>query len=254
MNQFELTGKTALITGASRGIGFAIAEAFAGAGARIAMVARDARKLKRAADKLKISSTGVACFPFDLGGTEKLEELYNAVTRQTGGVDILVNNAGVTARGPAETIALADWDRVLRVNLTSVFRLCQLFARERIAKKKPGKIVNIASLLSEVVRKDNAPYASSKGGIRQLTKALAVDWAKYRINVNAIGPGYTRTELTRPLQDNQDFDRWVKSRTPMGRWGNPEDIADTAVFLASAASDFITGQVIYVDGGMLSSF
>ncbi|MFN2352599.1 MAG: SDR family NAD(P)-dependent oxidoreductase [Kiritimatiellia bacterium] len=254
MNRYSLKNKCVMVTGGSRGIGLAIAQACARAGARIALVARNPRTLRQAAATMQGRRTKVDCFSFDMAATDKLEALYRRIIRRTGGVDILVNNAGTTVRGPAETINQEDWEMVLKVNLTSVFRLCQMFARERIARKAPGKLINIASLLSEAARKDNSPYATAKGGIRQLTKALAVDWAKYNINVNAIGPGYIRTELTQPLQDNADFDKWVTARTPLGRWGNPVDIADTAVFLASPASDFITGQVVYVDGGILSSF
>lgn len=248
MRAFGLSGKTALVTGGSGGIGLAIARALAASGAGVAIAARDKRRLKHAAEKI-----GAQAFACDLSATDCLEEFYARVSERMGGLDILVNNAGTTLRGPSETIEPGDWDLVLRTNLTSVFRLCQFFARERIAHKKTGKIINIASLLCESVRQHNAPYAAAKGGIRQLTKALAVDWAKYRINVNAIGPGYVKTALTKPLHENRRFDRWVKQRTPMGRWGRPEDVAGAAVFLAGPASDFITGQVIYVDGGFLSS-
>jgi gluconate 5-dehydrogenase len=254
MNPFSLKNRRVLVTGGSRGIGLAIAAACARAGADIALVARDAQALRAAAVSLRAGHTRVDCFAFDMHATKRIGELYARVLRKTGGVDALVNNAGVTARGPAESITPGQWETVLRVNLTSVFRLCQEFARDRIARKAPGKIINIASLLSECARKDNSPYASAKGGIRQLTKALAVDWAKYNINVNAIGPGYIKTDLTRPLQENKAFNQWVLGRTPLGRWGEPGDIAGAAVFLASPAADFITGQILYVDGGILSSF
>ncbi len=254
LHSFRLNHQRVLVTGGSRGIGLAIAAACARAGADLALVARDARALRAAAARLRAGGrTRIDAFVFDLGDTRRIDVLYARILRRTGGVDVLVNNAGITARGPAETVTPAQWDAVLRVNLTAVFRLCQAFARDRIARQQPGKIVNIASLLSECVRRDNSPYAAAKGGIRQLTKSLAVDWARHRITVNAIGPGYIRTDLTRPLQDNAAFNRWVLERTPLGRWGVPEDIAGAAVFLASPAADFITGQILYVDGGILSA-
>jgi gluconate 5-dehydrogenase len=180
--------------------------------------------------------------------------LFEKITVDTNGIDILVNNAGGTRRGPAESISAEDWEFVINLNLTSVFKMSQAFGRERIASGRSGKIVNIASLMSELVRAGTASYAASKGGIRQLTKALAVDWARYGINVNAIGPGYIKTELTKKLWEDGKFDTWVIGKTPLGRWGYPEDLGQTAVFLASPASDFVTGQIIYVDGGFVSCF
>lgn len=254
MEKFRLDGRKALITGGSRGIGFGIARAFVDAGADVALVSRNPSALEKAREELKTAGNTVWMFPFDMNRTDTIESFYKSVAAETGGIDILVNNAGGTRRGAAETISAEDWDFVINLNLTAVFKISQAFARERIGSGKKGKIVNIASLMSELVRTDNAPYAASKGGIRQLTKALAIDWAKHRINVNAIGPGYIQTELTRALWEDPKFDLWVLGRTPMGRWGHPEDLGHTAVFLASPAADFITGQVVYVDGGFISCF
>lgn len=179
--------------------------------------------------------------------------------RADGPVDILVNNAGSTRRAPATELAAADWQFVLDLNLTAVFRLTQAFGRDRIAHvggaaaAGSAKVINIASLLSEQARPQNAPYAATKGAIRQLTKALAVEWAPYGINVNAIGPGYIKTDMTRPLWEDDSFDAWVRDRAPLGTWGAPADIGAAAVFLASAGANYITGQVLYVDGGWLSS-
>jgi gluconate 5-dehydrogenase len=254
MEAFSLTGKRALVTGGSRGIGFEIAKACAAAGADIVLIARNMDELNQAKKELEAAGRRAAVYSFDMSNVAEIESLYSRIVNEAGPVDILVNNAGATRRGPAEQVKPEDWNFVININLTSVFATCQVFARERIKAGKSGKIVNISSLMGEAVRKDNAPYAASKGGIRQLTKSLAVEWAKYNINVNAIGPGYIKTVLTEPLYNNPTFDKWVKERTPAGRWGLPGDIAWTAVFLASPASDFITGQSIYVDGGLLSMF
>ena len=254
MSMFSLDGKKAMVTGATRGIGFAIAKAMAEAGADIVLVARDEAKLKEAGEHIEAMGRKTWTFSHDMSDTKGVNGMFEKVLAATGGVDILVNNAGGARRGPAQDITDEDWDFVLTLNLKSVFAMCRAFGRERIASGRPGKIVNIASLLSEAVRENNASYAASKGGVRQLTKALAVDWARHKINVNCFGPGYIQTELTRPLWEDEKFDSWIKQRTPLGRWGKPEDLAPTAVFLASPAADFITGQIFYVDGGFLSTF
>jgi gluconate 5-dehydrogenase len=254
METFNLKGKCALVTGGSKGIGFGIASALAAAGADVVLVSRSEEGLEDARKRLSALNRSVWVYSFDMNKSEDIKTLYSKISKNTGGVDILVNNAGGTRRGPAETISAEDWQFVINLNLTAVFKMSQTFAKERIKSGKKGKIINIASLMSELVRPDNSPYAASKGGIRQLTKALAIDWAKYGINVNAIGPGYIKTDLTRKLWEDSDFDAWVIGKTPMGRWGHPEDLGQTAVFLASPASDFITGQIIYVDGGFVSCF
>jgi gluconate 5-dehydrogenase len=250
---FDLSGKTALVTGGSRGIGLAEAKGLAQHGADVAVVARTKKQLEEAKKQIQ-TSTGsrVWAFPFDLGDTKAIEGLFENVVAETNGIDILVNCAGTTARAPAEEVALDSWNLVIEVNLTAVFAMSQAFCRHRKQTAKGGKIISIGSLLCHSARATNAPYASSKGGLLMLTKSLAVEWAKYRINVNAIGPGYITTELTKPLWTDKEFDRWVLSKTPLERWGQPEDLVGTAVFLASSASDFITGQIIYVDGGWLA--
>jgi gluconate 5-dehydrogenase len=254
MEKFNLTGKRTLVTGGSRGIGLGIATALAEAGADIVLVSRQSKGLEEASDQLSNTNRQISTYPFDMNQTEEIGSFFKKISEETGGIDILVNNAGGTRRGAAESISAEDWQFVINLNLTSVFKMSQEFAKERIKTKQKGKIINIASLMSELVRAGNSPYAASKGGIRQLTKALAVDWAEYGINVNAIGPGYIQTELTKPLWEDEDFDKWVLGKTPMGRWGYPEDLGHTAVFLASPAADFITGQIIYVDGGFVSCF
>jgi gluconate 5-dehydrogenase len=252
--KFSLDNKISLVTGGSKGIGFGIAKSLAEAGADIALVARNQADLENARNELSQIGRRIWTYSFDMSKIEEIDGMFAAIVKDTGGIDILVNNVGGTRRGPAETLTAEDWNFVINLNMTAVFTLCQAFAKECIKRGKKGKIVNIASLMSEQVREDNAPYAASKGGIRQLTKALAVDWAKHQINVNAIGPGFIQTDLTRPLWENDEFNKWLEWKTPWGRWGNPEDIGHAAVYLAAPASDFVTGQVLYVDGGLLATF
>jgi len=252
-NLFSLSGKTALVTGGGRGIGLAIAKGLAEHGADVAIAARTKEQLEAAARQIH-ADTGrkIWTFPFDLGGIESIDDFFESVIAQTKGIDILVNCAGTTIRGPAEDVDLKTWCQVIEVNLTSAFVLSQAFCRHRKQAGKAGRIINIGSLTCHGARPTTAAYASSKGGLLMLTKTLAVEWAKYNINVNAIGPGYIATELTEPLRTNEDLNRWVLSKTPLGRWGQPDDLIGTAVLLASRAGEFITGQIIYVDGGWLA--
>jgi gluconate 5-dehydrogenase len=252
--QFGLQGKRALVTGASKGIGLGIARALAESGADIILVARDADQLSGAAAALKDTGRKVDCAPFDLSKSESIQGWYETIVSKFGAPEILVNNAGMTKRVPAEEFALEDWDNILNLNLKSVFALSQSFARERIASGKKGKIINIASLMTAASRPGTSAYTASKGGVGQLTKALAVDWAQKGILVNAVAPGYIETPLTKPLVDDETFDAWVKKRCPLGRWGTPADLGGPVAFLASSAADFITGQTLYVDGGWMSTF
>jgi gluconate 5-dehydrogenase len=254
MEKFRLDNKMSMVTGGSKGIGFGIANALAEAGSDIVLVARDKANLDKACEELAGTGRNIRSYSFDMSNVEGIDEMFAGVIKDTGGVDILVNNAGATRRGPAETFTSEDWNFVLNLNVTAVFTLCRAFARNRIKSGNKGKIINLGSLMSETVREDNAPYAASKGAIRQLTKALAVDWAKYQINVNAIGPGFIQTDLTRSLWEDESFDKWLKWKTPQARWGKPEDLGNAAVYLASPASDFVTGHILYVDGGLLSTF
>jgi gluconate 5-dehydrogenase len=250
---FDVSGKVALVTGGSRGIGLALAKGLAEHGADIAIVARTKSQLEKAKKQIQASTDRkVWTFTFDLANTKAIQSLFENIVAETKDVDILVNCAGTTARAQAEEVGLDSWNQVIEVNLTSVFVMSQAFCRHRKQAAKAGKIISIGSLLCHSARATNAPYASSKGGLLMLTKSLAVEWAKYRINVNAIGPGYITTELTKPLWTDKEFDGWVLSKTPLRRWGQPEDLVGTAVFLASSASDFITGQILYVDGGWLA--
>ena len=254
MNVFSLEERRALITGGSRGIGLGIARRFAEAGADVILIARQKSGLEDARQLIEGMGRQVGIYAFDLSKVDRIQGVFDTIVAQEGPVDLLVNAAGMSQRGAAQAISLEEWSKVMTLNVTSVFALSQAFAHQRILLGEPGKIINIASLMSEGVRPTTAAYATSKGGIRQLTKALAVDWAGHGIHVNAIGPGYIKTPMTRPLYEDPKFDAWVKRRTPLGRWGMPDDIATAAVFLASEAADFITGQVLYVDGGWLSTF
>jgi len=252
-NLFSVAGKTALVTGGGRGIGLAIAKGLAEHGADVAIVARSKEQLEAAARQIG-ADTGrkIWSFPFDLGSVEGIDNFFESIIAETKGIDILVNCAGTTIRGPAEDVDLKTWHHVIEVNLTATFVLSQAFCRHRKQAGKAGRIINIGSLTCHAARPTTAAYGSSKSGLLMLTKTLAVEWAKYNINVNAIGPGYIATELTEPLQTDKDLNQWILSKTPLARWGQPEDLIGTAVLLASRAGEFITGQIIYVDGGWLA--
>ncbi len=250
---FSLWGKTALVTGGSRGIGLSVAKGLAEHGADVAIVARTKEQLEAAGRQIQTDTDKkVRTFPFDIKNIKGIEGLFENIVSETKGVDILVNCAGTTIRGPSEEVDLKTWNQVIEVNLTAVFVLSQACGSHRKQAGKAGRIINIGSLTCHGARPTTAAYASSKGGLLMLTKTLAVEWAKYNINVNAIGPGYIATDLTEPLWSDEDFTKWVLSKTPLGRWGQPDDLVGTAVLLASKAGDFITGQIIYVDGGWLA--
>jgi gluconate 5-dehydrogenase len=248
---FDLSGKVALVTGASQGLGLAIARGLAGAGATVVLNGRDAAKLERVAETFRSAGLSAATAPFDVTDEAAVEAGVEAIERDIGPIAILVNNAGMQLRGPLEEYPRAHWDRIVATNLTSVFTVGQAVARRMIPRGR-GKIINIASLMAEVARPSIAPYAATKGAVKSLTKGMAVDWAKYGIQVNGIGPGYFKTELNTALVNDAAFSAWVEKRTPAGRWGEVEELAGAAIFLASPASDFVTGQVIYVDGGFLT--
>ena len=250
MERFRLDGKTALVTGSASGLGAAIAVALAEAGASVACHGNRRRAEETSA---AIRATGIASESFvaDLSASDGAQGLFEAVVAKMGAVDILVNNAGMIYREAAEEYDAEAWATVLQVNLTSVFRLCQL-AGKGMLERGSGKIVNIASLLAFQGGIRVPAYAASKGGVAQVTKALSNEWAGRNVQVNAIAPGYFRTENTLALQADKTRNRQILERIPAGRWGEPEDIAGAAVFLASRASDYITGEVLVVDGGWMS--
>lgn len=246
LDAFRLHDKVALVTGSASGLGAAIATALAQAGATVACHGN-----RRAATETATAiGPTAAAFRADLSTTTGAEDLFNQVKARFGHIDILINNAGTIHRDAAVDTTLDSWEQVLQVNLTSVFQLSQLVARDLIARDAPGKIVNIASLLSFQGGIRVPAYAASKGGVAQLTKALANEWAPKGIQVNAIAPGYFATDLTAALVDDAEFSAWLVKRTPAGRWGTAEDLGGAVVLFASAASDFINGQILFVDGGL----
>jgi len=252
MPHFSLTGKRALITGGSSGIGLGIAREFALAGADVVLVARSEEKLAAAKSSLADTGRSIGVESFDLGQVREIEAFFRQALQRHGAPDILVNNAGTSRRGLSQNLSLDDWQAVIDLNLTAVWELSRHFAAARIAAGKPGKIVNIASLMSSASRPGTSTYTASKGGVLMLTKSLALDWASHGICVNAIGPGYVDTPLTSALKSDAAFDSWVRERVPLGRWATPADISPCALFLAAPASDFVTGQIFYVDGGFLA--
>jgi gluconate 5-dehydrogenase len=252
LDLFDLTGRVALVTGSSQGLGHVIARGLAGAGATACLNGRDENKLARAVGELRASGLDAHGFAFDVTDAEQARAGVARLEAAVGAVDILVNNAGVNLRAPLAEVDRQTWQRVLDTNLTGALLVAQAVVKGMIQRRR-GKIINICSLMSELGRKTVGPYAAAKGGLKMLTRAMATEWAQHNIQANAIGPGYFRTQMTRPLAEDPVFDRWLKDRTPAGRWGDPQELIGPAVFLASRASDFVNGQVIYVDGGILAA-
>lgn len=250
LDRFRLDGKTALVTGAASGLGAAIAMALSEAGARVACHG-NRRPAEETCVRIRNAGGAAESFSADLSASDGAERLFNAVTATMGAPHILVNNAGTIHRDAAEEYSLEAWMQVLQVNLNSVFRLSQLAGREMLGRGQ-GKIINIASLLSFQGGIRVPAYAASKGGVAQLTKALANEWAGRNVQVNAIAPGYFSTENTSALRGDEGRNQQILARIPAGRWGDPEDLAGAAVFLASAASDYVNGEVLVVDGGWMA--
>lgn len=249
---FDLTGKTALITGSGQGIGYALAEGLGQAGARVVLNGRDQGKLERAADKLHALGVEAAISVFDVTDPKAVAIAVDAIEGDIGSIDILINNAGIQRRAPLEDYPVETWHEIMRANVDSVFFVGQAVARHMI-KRKRGKIINIASLQSEAARYSIAPYTATKGAVKNLTRGMCTDWARYGLQINAIGPGYFETPLNQALVDDPIFDQWLKTRTPAGRWGKVEELQGAAIFLASEASSFVNGQILYVDGGVLAT-
>jgi 2-dehydro-3-deoxy-D-gluconate 5-dehydrogenase len=250
VDRFRLDGQTALVTGAASGLGAAIALALADAGAAVACHG-NRRPAEETAEKIRRLGREGRSFSANLGSDDGADNLFSEVAAAMGAPDILVNNAGTIHREAAEDHSLGAWKQVLQVNLTSAFRLCQL-AGHAMLQRQRGKIINIASMMSFQGGIRIAAYVASKGGIAQMTKALANEWAPRNVQVNAIAPGYFRTENTSALQKDETRNRQILDRIPAGRWGEPEDLTGAAVFLASPASDYVTGTVLVVDGGWLA--
>ncbi|MDU6924344.1 SDR family oxidoreductase [Franconibacter helveticus 513] len=252
-NLFDLTGKTALITGSTRGLGFAYAEGLAKAGASVILNGTSEPHMNSALEKLNAQGLNARGFLFNVASEEAIERVFSQLDAENVHVDIVINNAGIQFRKPMLELALSDWQRVLDVNLTSAFLVARAAARRMVDRKRGGKIINIGSLTSEAARATVAPYTAAKGGIKLLTKSMAAEWAAYNIQSNGIGPGYILTDMNAALVENEAFDQWVRNSNPSGRWGKPEELIGTAVYLASGASDYVNGQMIYVDGGWLAT-
>ena len=250
LDSFKLDGKVALVTGASAGLGASMAVALAEAGANVAAHG-NSRTPDKTCELIKGAGQQGLALRGDLADKSVPQRLVEETLDEFGRLDILINNAGTIRRAPAVDYTEDDWATVIAVNLDSVFRLSQLAGREMIRKDQGGKIINIASLLAFQGGITVPAYAASKGAVAQLTKALANEWAKHRINVNAIAPGYMRTDNTAALQADQTRNRQILERIPAGRWGEPDDLAGAAVFLSSAASDYLNGHILVVDGGWM---
>ncbi|HUN94414.1 MAG TPA: glucose 1-dehydrogenase [Burkholderiaceae bacterium] len=249
---FDLGGHLALVTGSSAGIGRALAEGLARAGAAVVVNGRDASRVEATAAALAEQGLKASAAAFDVTDPAAVEAAVAQIERDIGPISILVNNAGIQRRGPLEDYPYATWRDVMRTNVDALFIVGQAVARRMIGRAG-GRIINICSVQSELGRPGIAPYTASKGAAKMLTKGMAIDWGRHGIRVNGIGPGYFRTELNRALVDDPKFSGWLTTRTPLGRWGDVEELVGAAVFLASDASSFVTGHVLYVDGGVTAT-
>jgi gluconate 5-dehydrogenase len=249
---FNVKDKIALVTGSTGALGFIFARGLAEHGATVVLHGRNREKLDEKVQMLRDKNFHVHGYLFDVTKREQVNRSVEGIEEEIGPIDILVNNAGITLRAPLEDYKDEDWDAVIGTNLTGPYLVAKAVARKMIGRRK-GKIINIGSVQSELGRPTIAPYTASKGGIKLLTRGMAVDWARYNIQVNGIGPGYFKTEMTKPLYEDPEFDSWLCSRTPSQRWGEPEELLGALLFLSSDASSYVNGHMLYVDGGLLSS-
>lgn len=250
VSQFDLTGRIALVTGSSRGIGNILAVALADAGATVVLNGVDGARLDAAGAALSAEiGREVHTRRFDVSDEESVRVAIADIEAGIGPIDILVNNAGIQHREPLLDVSRADWDRVIAIDLTSAFLVGREVARGMIARGR-GKIVNIASVQADLARPTIGPYTAAKGGLRNLTRAMTAEWASAGLQINAVAPGYIRTEMTQALVDDPTFNAFILGRTPAARWGAPADLGGPVVWLSSSASDFVNGQVVFVDGGM----
>ena len=252
LSTFQLNGKLALITGSSAGIGFALARALGEAGAHVVINGRNAEKVSAAAQALKDEGLNVSEAVFGVTDAKSVTTAVNDIEAKLGAIDILVNNAGMQIRGPLHEYKDEDWHTLMRTNLDSVYYVGKTVAQKMIPRGR-GKIINICSVQSELGRPGIAPYTASKGAVKMFTKGMAIDWGQFGIQVNGIGPGYFKTELNQKLVDDPQFSSWLVGRTPSRRWGDVEDLGGAAVFLASDASKFVNGHILYVDGGVTAT-
>jgi gluconate 5-dehydrogenase len=251
LDLFDLTGKVALVTGSSRGLGYTIAEGLGRAGATVVLNGVNAERLDqsvRAFTKTGIKAYGAR---FDVTDVGQIQQQVARIESEVGPIEILFNNAGIQIRKPLEAFDDGDWQRLFDVNLTGAYLVAKAVVQGMIARRS-GKIINICSIQSELARPTIAPYSAAKGGLKMLTKGMATDWGKYNIQINGLGPGYFVTEMTQPLLNDEKFDSWLRGRTPANRWGDPQELIGAAIFLASKASSYVNGHILYVDGGMLA--
>lgn len=250
---FNLSGKRVLITGGTHGLGMAMAKGLASAGAELIINGHSPDKMEAALADYKQAGYKASGYLFDVTQQEVVRESISKIEQEKGAIDILINNAGIIKRIPAIDMDAHDFRTVIDVDLVAPFIVSKEIAKHMI-KRRAGKIINICSMMSELGRNTVSAYAAAKGGLKMLTKNLATEWAPHNIQVNGIGPGYFATEQTAPIRvDGHPFNEFIVNRTPAGRWGDPNDLAGTAVFLSSNASDFVNGQIIYVDGGILAT-
>jgi gluconate 5-dehydrogenase len=252
-NLFDLSGKTALITGSARGLGLACAVGLAEAGASLILNGLNGERLAASVAQLREQGHSVEGLRFDVTDEKAVVDAFRTLDERGHHIDILINNAGIQFRKPMVELALADWQRVIDTNLTSAFLVGREAAKRMIARGQGGKIINVGSLTSQAARATVAPYTAAKGGIRMLTKSMAAEWGEFNIQANAFAPGYIITDMNTDLVANKEFDAWVKASNPSGRWGMPQELAGTAVYLASAASNYVNGQMIFIDGGWLAT-
>jgi gluconate 5-dehydrogenase len=249
---FDLTGLRALVTGSSQGIGLALARGLAEHGADVVLNGRDRGKLDAAVRELVDEGARVSASDFDVTDADAVKRGVDAIESDVGPIDILINNAGTQFRSPLEEFPVDRWEQLLKTNISSAFYVGQAVAKHMIGRGC-GKIVNIASVQSELARPGIAPYTATKGAVKNLTRGMATDWAKYGLQINALAPGYFKTPLNQALVDNPEFTGWLERRTPAGRWGDVEELVGAAVFLSSRASSFVNGHTLYVDGGITIS-
>ncbi len=249
---FDVSNKIVLITGSSRGLGWTMAQGFAQAGAGVVINGRTPETVQQAVEQIRQQGGQAAGYPFDVSEPAQVEEAVSRIETEVGPIEILINNAGIHRRAPLEKMTLEEWQAVIDVNLTAIFVVTQCVVKGMMARKR-GKIINISSLNAEASRPTIGNYCAAKGGLSALTRSMATEWGKYNIQANAIGPGYFTTDLNTHLVENPEFDAFVKQSVPLERWGDPAELIGPAIFLASDAASYITGRILYVDGGWRAS-